>query len=137
MSNLLQEQIAVSDYAMPLPFQATNIGDADGTAKAVEPSSNEYVMPCDGYIIGGSVRQNAALSTGSLAWSPTVNGTAKTALTLTTDATHQQAYKNVGAMIPFKAGDRIGLGWVKTGTVSATTTDAAALLFIVLRDVPL
>lgn len=137
MGNLLQEDIGITHNCFLLPFQATNIADADLTAKGIEPSSNEYVMPSDGYIFAGSVRHNAALSTGSLAWSPTVNGVSKTALTMNTDATHQQAYQNIGAKIPFKAGDRIGLGATKTGTISATTTDAVASLFVVLTKVNL
>lgn len=138
MANRLQEQIAVSDYLAYLPFQATNVPDGSVTAKAVEPASNEYVMLHDGCILGASVRHNADLTGGTITWQVTINGVAKTALSLVTDDTHQQAYGTVAAdVIPFKAGDLIGLGATKSGTVAPTTTDVAALVEILVEGVGL
>lgn len=130
------EQISTSIQGRSLPFQATNVGDANTTANTVEPTSPSYVAAFDGCIIALTARHNAALSTGSQAWSPTINGTAKTALTATIDSSNQKAVAKVAAdVIPFKAGDLLGVGSTKTGTVSPTTTDAAFLLEILYDGV--
>lgn len=135
MPGVLQEQIAVTMPQLILPFQATNVGDADITMKAVEPTSNEYRMTRAGWIVGISVQHNADLTGGVQVWSPTVNGTAKTALSATTDDTHQGATAVCQAGdIPFAAGDLIGIKSVHTTTVAPTTTDVAAYLDIVYAD---
>jgi hypothetical protein len=138
MANRLQEQIAVSDYLMPLPFQATDVPDGSVTAKAVQAASDEYVMNYNGCVMGASVRHNADLTGGTITWQVTINGVAQTALSLVTDDTHQQAYGNLAAdVITFKAGDRVGLGATKSGTVAPTTTDVAALVNVLYEDVGL
>lgn len=135
MSGLLQEDIAVTMPQHLLFFQATNLADADTTAKTVEPSSNEYRMNRDGWIVGLAVQLNADITGGSKSWSPTVNGTAKTALAAVTDDTHQGAIANINAgVIPFVASDLIGLKGTNTATFAPTTADAVAHLEIVFKD---
>lgn len=133
---MAREKIAITRPLVALSFGATNIPDANGNAFASEPASAEYVMPWAGSIIGIAVGQNALLSTGSLLWNPTVDGSAKSALGATTDTTNQRASAktNVGK-IPFTAGQRLGVAWTKTGTIAATTTDAAITLYVEFDEV--
>lgn len=133
-----QTQLASSKTIVPLVFQAANVADADGTAKTLNIDSNDYVMPWAGSIVGISVRHNADLTGGVITWTPTVDGTAKTALSAVTDDTNQQAYKAIeGRRISFAKGARIGVAWTKTGTVAPTTTDVAITLWVLLEDVRL
>lgn len=133
-----QTQLASSKTIVPLVFQAPNVPDADGSAVTLNADSNDYVMPWPGSIVGISVRHNADLTGGVITWTPTVGGTAKTALSVVTDDTHQQAYKSIeGRRIPFAAGARIGVAWTETGTVAPTTTDAVITLWVLLEDVRL
>lgn len=134
----MQENIAITLPMVVLAFQASNVPDAAGNAKAVEPASNDYVMPWRGSIVGMSVRSNADYSGGVLTFRPTINGTANTGLTAVMDDTNQQAYSRKDArIINFAAGDRLGVDWVKSGTVAPTTTDVVITLFVLLEDVQL
>lgn len=131
----LQEDIAVRHNVVAYLFQATNIPDAAGVANSIEPTSPDYQMPFPGTVIGISVRQSAALATGTLTWRTRKNGTANTLLTTVTDSTRQgnQAQRASGD-INLAAGDRLSVDWTKSGTISATTTDAA-IVVLVLHDI--
>ncbi len=129
------EGIAAAYTMMPLVFQASNIGDAAGNAKSVEPASNEYLMAFGGSIVALSVRHNADLTGGALTWRPTIDGTANTTMTVLTDDTHQGAYAHIEAgRIPFAAGALLGVDWTKTGTVAPTTTDATITLWVLVEN---
>lgn len=130
------EPIGVTENIVLLPFQASNIPDAAGIAKAIEPASDEYVMMRNGSVTGMSVRHNADLTGGVITWRVTINGVASTVLTVVTDDTNQQALKTIGARkLTFVRGDRVGMDWTKTGTVAPLTTDVAALLELELENV--
>lgn len=132
----MKEQISITQPLIALVFQATNVPDSAGNAKTVEPSSNEYVMPWAGSIVGMSVRHNADLTGGVITWRPTIDGTANTVMTSTTDDTNQGDYdKTNTGKVPFAAGARLGVDWTKTGTVAPTTTDATIVLFVELDEV--
>lgn len=126
---------------LALPFSATNIGDADGTLNSVQADTDVYTMPAAGSVIGFSAYGNAQLTTGTLDFHPTVNGSLMPAFDGDTAQLHslqqnpyrmQEARKN---LFTFTAGQRIGLNWEKTGTVDPTTTDASAVLIVLLEDV--
>lgn len=135
MPNILQEDIAIVKPSHLLLFQATDLADADTTAATVEPTTTAYKMSRDGWIVGVSVYLNADITTGSKSWSPTVNGTAKTALAAVTDDTNQGATANINAgVIPFVRGDLIGLKGTNTPTFAPTTADAVGYLEIVFAD---
>lgn len=129
----MQENVAITENVIFLPFGAANVPDADGTAKAAEVNSNDYVMNFAGSIIGLAVRHNADLTGGVITWNPTIDGTANTTLGVVTDDTNQQAYKNIQSQrIQFAAGARLGVAWTKTGTVAPTTTDVSIGLLVQL-----
>lgn len=129
------ERIATAYHLVPLVFQASNVPDSTGNAKAVEPASNEYLMPWRGSIVGLSVRHNADLTGGAITWRPTIGGTANTTLTVLTDDTHQGAYGAVEAdRIPFAAGALLGVDWTKSGTVAPTTTDVTITLWVLVEN---
>lgn len=138
MANKLQENIAVTDYVVALPFYATNVPDSPGNMLAVEPASNEYVMPYAGSIVAMSIRHNADLSGGTITWRPTINGIANTVMTVLTDDTNQQARKSIDSRrVVFAAGARLGIDWTKSGTVAPTTTDVVGTLWVLVEGVGL
>lgn len=138
MGNILQEPIAITDYVVPLHFGSTNIGDADGTAVAYPSDTAEYIMPWGGSVIGIGVLSNADYTGGVLTFTPTVNGTAKTALSAVLEDTVQRDTGVVNAnVVPFSAGQRLGVKWTKSGTVAPTTTDVSIVLYVLVQGVVL
>lgn len=132
---ILSEYIGVKIQHEALLFGKANVADANGSALTVG-DGDAYLMPYAGSVIAIAVRHNADLTGGAITWTPTVNGTAKTALSAVTDDTHQQAYDTCEAYtIPFAAGDYIGAAYTKTGTVAPTTTDASVIVRVVYHEV--
>lgn len=129
------EQIAVTAPMMAFEFQTTDIPDAVGNAKTLQATSNEYVMPWAGHVVAVSAAINGALTTGVVTFRPTVNGTAKTAISTAVQNGAQTNYatKPQGT-VQFAAGVKLGVDWVKSGTVSPTTTDATITLFVVFEN---
>lgn len=124
---------------LTLPFGVTNISDASGTLNTDQGGSNQqYRMPADGSVIGYSVQLNGTLDTGTLSFVPTKNASPMTgsfsgsALTINTLGTDQRVAAQQGAF-NFKKGDYVGLAYSKSGTISPTTLDAAALLIVLLE----
>lgn len=138
MGNVLQENIATTKQMQTYVFEATNIGDANGDCYTAQAATLYYRMPWRGSIVAISVVQNAELTTGSLAFSPNIAGTIKTALTATVanGATSDDATV-AGRTINFSAGALLGAEWVKTGTVDPTTTDVTVAVTVLFEDVDL
>lgn len=131
----VQEQISITAPAMAFNFQTTDIPDSTGNAITLQATSNEYVMPWKGHVVGISVALNGALSTGTVTFRPTINGTAKTALSTAVSSTAQTNYATKPQnTVPFAAGVKLGVDWTKSGTVSPTTTDAVITLFVVFKE---
>jgi hypothetical protein len=138
MGKVQQDAIAAKHNIVFLPFQASNVPDAAGTYKTVEPASNDYLMAWAGSIVGMSVRHNADLTGGVITHRATIDGTANAAFTVVTDDLNQQAYKTIEARtVTFLKGQRIGMDWIKNGTVAPTTTDVSAGLWVLLEDIDL
>lgn len=132
---MLVERIATAYHLVPLVFGAANVPDGTGNAVTVNADSQDYVIPWAGSVVGISARHNADLTGGAVTWRPTVDGTAKTALTCVTDDTHQQRYASAEAnVVPFAAGARLGVDWTKSGTVAPTTTDCAITLWVLVEN---
>lgn len=138
MPRSVQERISVTDYLVPLVFQATNIPDAAGTANAVEPTTPSYVMPFAGSIVAISAGLNGALSTGTVTFRPTINGTANTSLTTAVaNGTQRSRATKPADAVNFTAGQYLGVDWTKSGTVSPTTADATIVLWVLVNEVNL
>jgi len=125
------------------PYFGTNIADASGTLSSqwmgtlTEANPTEWIAPYNGSVIGATGLLNGSLSTGSLALFPTVNGVAQTAVT---GATLSSTAQSIAATQPaqgvkFAAGDKLGLGYTKSGTVSPTTLDGTFLLVVLYEGV--
>lgn len=137
MGTGVKEQISVSSPFAVYEFVITNHADANTTAKTLEPSSNEYLLPWGGSIIGISAVSNAAFTgTNTETYNPTIDGTAKTGIGCVTSNAIQQAYatKPVGT-VPFAAGKRLGVASTKTGTVAPTTNDVVITVYVQFDDV--
>ena len=129
-----------------LPFSAYNVADADGTLYAENVigtvgSNVEYPMPSSGSIVAFAVHDNAGLSTGTLTFHATVNSNSyNRQFPGTYNALHvtqQTAYDKIPAersRFTFTAGQRVGLVWTKSGTITPTTTDLSATLYVQLDD---
>jgi len=138
MGNRLQEQIAITDYLVPLHFGATNIGDAAGTAVAYPSDTAEYIMPWSGSVVGISAASNADYTGGVLTFNPTVNGTANTGLAAVLEDTVQRDTGVINSdIVNFTAGQRLGVKWTKSGTVAPTTTDVSLVLWVLVTGVSL
>lgn len=129
-----------TEHVWSLPFAKTNIADADGTLNTLEATSLEYVMPVAGSIIGFTGALNAALTTGTLVFQPTINGSLCPALpdaaSLRTNQQRSSFMQDAAkANYIFSAGQRVGVHWAKTGTIDPTTADAACLLVVLLDNV--
>lgn len=134
MGNQLQEPIAITNNVIALVFQTTDIPDAAGTAKSLQATTDDYIMPFAGSVIGIGVVLNGALSTGTVTFNPAINGTGNTTLGTAVLNGTQRNYASIQSRrINFTAGQRVGVVWTKSGTVSPTTTDASIVLFVVLE----
>ena len=130
-----QEAIAIRHNVIALPFAQVDVPDAAGVYDTLSGASGSYVMPWDGFVVGMSVRHSADLTGGVITHRVLVNGTANTSYTIGTEDTIQQAYRALSeGQISFKAGDRLGMDFTKTGTVAPTTTDVDAMLFVICRN---
>ena len=135
MARQLIEKIATANNVIALLFQAQNIPDAAGTAKSIEVTTDDYIMPFAGSVIGIGSVSNAALVGGTVTFNPTVNGTADTALGATLDSSNQRAQAKIESRrVNFAAGQRVGVKWTKTGTVNPTTNDVSIIVLVVLED---
>jgi hypothetical protein len=132
-----QTQLGSTFNMQQLPFFATDIPNANGTFR-VTADVNEYVALYDGSIIGGGVLLNDVLTGGTLTLRATINGTACPAFETTLEVGQQTATARQDARragFAFRAGDRLGLTWVKAGTVAPTTRDATAALIVLYENV--
>jgi hypothetical protein len=130
----------VDTYIAHFPFYKTNVGDANGTLNGVEPTTLEYVMPFGGSIIGFTCEESAALTTGTLVFQPTINGSLCPALPDAASVRTNQQYGYYTqdahkANYDFTAGQRLGVMYAKSDTINATTTDLNALLVVLLERV--
>lgn len=129
-----------TEQMVALPFIKTDFADANGTLNTPQATSLEYVMPAAGSIIGITGALNAALSTGTLTFQATINGSLSPvwpdAASLRTN--QQRAYYMQDANkanFVFAAGQRVGVHVNASDTISATTTDGAFLVFVLLDNV--
>lgn len=133
----VQEQISITEPIVAYEFIITNHGDANTTAKTPEPSSNEYLLPWEGSIVGISAVSNAAFTgTNTETYNPTIDGVTKTGIGCVTSNAIQQAYatKPVG-VVAFAAGKRLGVLSTKTGTVAPTTNDIVITVYVQFKNV--
>lgn len=137
---MAQDLGGVTQYVSQLAFAKTNVADANGTLNTLEGTTLEYVMPYPGSIIGFSASQNATLTTGTLTFQPTINGSlcpvlpsaANVTLSAQRSSYTQDAEK---ANYTFTAGQRVGVHYNASDTINATTTDLACLLVVLLDSV--
>lgn len=119
-------------------FQTVDMPDAAGTANVLGGAvGTEYPMPLAGSIVGIAARGNAALGAGpTVTFRPTVNGSAVTTFGGTAiSSTNRNQIKNKSRDIhKFAAGDRLGVDWVKSGTVSPTTIDYVIDVYVLMGD---
>ncbi len=140
MPNVASSALGSQKVIQLLPFQKTDVTDADGTLVPVLSTALGYVAPYGGSVLGFSGTLSGALTTGSLVFAPTINGSLCPSFPDAASLrTNQQKgyYTSDGrkANLTFNAGDTIGVNWLKTGTINPTTTDVNALLVVLFEQV--
>ncbi len=121
-----------------LQFGTISIGNANGTLYTPIVSMLEYRMPQRGSVIGFSANLTGTLTTGTLQFYPTKNGSVMSnsftngTVNIGTLGNHERAQAGQGGF-SFAEGDTVGLMFQKTGTVAPTTRDCAALLIVLLE----
>lgn len=137
---VLQNIGGVTTYPWSLDYQRINVPDANGTMYVMEGTLTEQIAAWDGSIIGFTGTLSTALTTGSLVFQPTINGSlcpafpdAASIRTNQTKSRFVQAGRQ--SFYQFVAGDALGVMWQKTGTVNPTTADLQAQLIILYEEV--
>lgn len=135
MGGTVQTAVGSSKVPLLLPFQTTDIADANGTFTAIQANNSEYTMPVGGSIIGFGVHANGTLTNGTMSFTPTVNGVATYDYFDDTMITSEDEAHGTfqSREVMFNAGDSVGLAWTKSGTVAPTTLDATAVLVVLLQ----
>jgi hypothetical protein len=126
-------EMGIHYFPDTLVFNQTNLADANGDMESWE-ASNILGPPAafPGFVVGISVYTNADLTGGVITFAPSVAGTPDTDLAVVLDDTHQQAYAMIPpTLVPFAAGDKLGINYTKTGTVAPATTDVVGKLLVV------
>jgi hypothetical protein len=132
--------MGVDKYALPLPFVKTDIADADGTLIAVQATTNDYIMPAAGSVIGFSASPNGTLNTGTLQFQPRIDGSLCPMFPSSASIHHNQVtsyyMQEAGkANYTFTAGQKVGVDYDASDTIEPTTVDGAFLLFVLLEGV--
>lgn len=138
------ERVIAKGQLVPLTFmhEALAASQTDVQLKVAEladPSTgeattaiDEYVMPFDGEVVAISAELSAAGSAGTLTIGPTVDGTEKTALTVTVTTETEKYAKVVRDTVRFAAGDRIGAEITTDGSWNGTTADLGVVVWVLL-----
>lgn len=132
-----QTPIGSTKIPLALVFGTLGIGDAAGTLYTNVSSVLSYRMPQAGSVIGYASNLTGTLTTGTLTFYPTLNGAAMTnsfsngTVNIGTFGNFERDQAQQGGF-SFNAGDVVGLGFNKVGTVAPTTRDANALLLVLL-----
>lgn len=132
-----QTPIGSTKVPIALVFGTVSIGNAAGTLYTNVSSVTGYTMPQAGSVIGYSSSLTGTLTTGTLQFYPTQNGAAMAnsfangTINIATLSNFERDQSQQGGF-SFQAGDVIGLGFNKTGTVAPTTRDANGLVFVLL-----
>lgn len=120
-----------------LSFGTITVGNADGTLLANMTSSlKDYRMPTGGWVIGVSANLDGTLTTGTLQFTPTLNGSPMTGtfsntVTINSLGTSQTTVAQ-NPSYRFNANDAVGLMYNKTGTIAPTTRNIVGLLVVLL-----
>lgn len=136
----MASQTAIGSTKIPLAlsFGTAVVADANGTLETAWGASVKYFrMPQAGYIIGFSATMSGTLNTGTLTFSPVINGVVATGtfsngtINIGTLGNHERTPQGKAAF-QFKAGDNVGLMYNKTGTIEPATNVCDALLIVLL-----
>jgi hypothetical protein len=132
--------MGVDKYALPLPFVKTDIANADGTLIAVQATTNDYVMPSGGSVIGFSASPNGTLTTGTLQFQPRIDGSLcpmfpASASLHTNQGTASYMQEAGKANYTFTAGQKVGVNYDASDTIEPETMDGSFLLFVLLEGV--
>lgn len=134
-----QTAIGTTKNMVTLNYGTVSLADANGTMRVGNFANIfERRMPSPGSVVGISSQLSGTLTTGTLTFYLTKNGTP------TTGGTFAYGTVNISTLgfyekdllykpeLSFAAGDTIGVGWSKAGTVAPTTRDVEVTLFVLL-----
>jgi hypothetical protein len=134
-------QVGTGSTFVPLllVFGTLAVPNADGTLLSNMTSGFAgYQMVKGGNVIGMAATLDGTLTTGTLQFTPTVNGTPMTG-TFSTGTINIGALANNQTVVSqnvfrFNRGDVVGAIWNKTGTVAPTTRNLQLTLVVLLES---
>lgn len=140
MSGVAQAQLASTFQFGMLPFGTIGAQNANGTLNTPFTSITTYTAHTNGSILGFAGTLGAGLTTGTLTFQPTINGSLcpafPDAASLRTNQTSSYYVQEARtANYTFVAGDRLGVMITKAGTVNPTTADVGANLIVLFENV--
>ena len=134
-----QTPIGSTKNMVTLNYGTVSVADANGTLRVGNFASIfERRMPSPGAVVGISSQLSGTLTTGTITFYLTKNGAA------VTGGTFGQGTVNISTLgmfekdqlyqgpYSFVAGDTIGVGYSKAGTIAPTTRDMEVTLFVLL-----
>lgn len=134
-----QTAIGSTKNMQSLVFGTISVGNANGTLYSNIASIVEYRMASSGSVIGMAANMSGTLTTGTLQFYPTKNGSLMSnsftngTINIGTLGNFERQQSQQGGF-SFNAGDTVGLMFQKTGTVAPTTRDMNALLIVLLEN---
>lgn len=132
-----QTPIGSTKIPLALPYGTLAVGDASGTLWTTTPTLPGYRMAQSGWVIGIAENMSGTLNTGTLTFYPTKNGSPMTnnfangTLSIGTTGYYERDQAQQGGFA-FTAGDVLGVGFTKSGTIQPTTNDLNVLLLVLL-----
>lgn len=137
-----QSRLGSTKEVMHLPFQATNLVNANGTLTTGQTGVNSWVAPAAGWVVGYSGGINPPITAGTITSHATVNGSllpgfnANGASVIVPEHAYGYQRHEAGrALHRFAAGDRLGMEYRASNTIDPETTDGSFLLVVLLEDV--
>lgn len=118
-------------------FIGTNLTNTNGTLLA-SADNQTYWIPRRASIIGFSGSLNAALTTGTLTFQATIDGSLSPAFTAILHTNQTAAYQVLDANkdnFVLRAGQSLGVRYTSSDTVNATTLDGMFIVELLLEDV--
>lgn len=134
-----QTPIGSTKNMISLNYGTVSVGDANGTMRVGNFANIfERRMPSPGAVVGITSQLSGTLTTGTLTFYLTKNGSPTTGGTFgqgTVNISTFGTYERDPAYLPqftFAAGDTIGVGFSKAGTIAPTTRDMEVTLLVLL-----
>jgi len=141
--SLLKERIAVTHPLVPLTFVGYDLAASQtgtgiyivATGPSAKIDAQTHVLPWNGCLMAVAIKLSTAKTAGTLSITPTIDGTAVSALTTTVGtATDYTTRVNYNAA-RFSAGAKLGVAYTSDASFAPSTMDIAVVVYVVYDGV--